>query len=123
MLETYKNTYLDFIQTQKKLKNLQENLENNNREVELLTFQLHELDDAAIKQGEEEELKKEADVLSNVQELKEGTYSSYWALYGDNQSIVVMGIKKDLLQLEKGTEFLRFPQICIRKRIPQLVVS
>ena len=88
LLETYKNTYLDFIQTQKKLKNLQENLENNNREVELLTFQLHELDDAAIKQGEEEELKKEADVLSNVQELKEGTYSSYWALYGDNQSIV-----------------------------------
>ena len=28
------------------------------------------------------------DILSNVQELKEGSYSSYYALYGDNQSIV-----------------------------------
>ena len=36
----------------------------------------------------EQVLKEELDILSNVQELKEGSYSSYYALYGDNQSIV-----------------------------------
>ena len=34
------------------------------------------------------EIKDELNILSNVQELKEGTYGAYYALYGDNQSIV-----------------------------------
>ena len=62
--------------------------ENNQREIEFLEFQLKELDDAAVKQNEEEELNEELNVLSNVQELKEGSYSASWALSGDNDSIV-----------------------------------
>ncbi|MBQ9150277.1 DNA repair protein RecN [bacterium] len=88
LLKNYKENYLDFKEIEKKLNSLKENLQNNEREIEFLTFQLRELDDAAIKENEEEELKEELDILSNVQELKEGSYSSYYALYGDNQSIV-----------------------------------
>lgn len=88
LLNTHKNTYNEYKETEKKLNVLKENLENNEREIEFLNFQLKELDDAAVKQGEEEELNQESDILSNVQELKEGTYSAYWALYGDSQSIV-----------------------------------
>ena len=88
LLKNYKENYFDFKNIEKKLNALKENLQNNEREIEFLQFQLRELDDAAIKENEEEELKEELDILSNVQELKEGAYSSYYALYGDNQSIV-----------------------------------
>ena len=88
ILKTYKETFLEFKEVEKKLKNLKENFENNEKEIEFLEFQLKELDDAAVKENEEEEIKQELDILSNVQELKEGTYGAFWALYGDNQSIV-----------------------------------
>jgi len=88
ILKTYKETFSEFKEIEKKLKLLKENCENNEKEIEFLEFQLKELDDAAVKTNEEDEIKEELDVLSNVQELKEGTYGSFWALYGDNQSIV-----------------------------------
>ena len=88
LLKNYKETFLEFKTVEKKLNVLKENFQNNEKEIEFLRFQLKELDDAAVKENEEEELKEELDILSNVQELKEGSYSSYYALYGDNQSIV-----------------------------------
>ena len=103
LLETYKRTFIQYRETYKKLNTLKENLEDNTREIELLTFQLNELDNAAIKQGEEEELKQEAGILSNIQELKEGSYSCYWALYGDNQSIIE-GLSKIKYELQNLSE-------------------
>ncbi len=88
LLKSHKETYAEFKITEKKLNELKENLQNNEKEIEFLQFQLKELDDAAVKENEEEELKEELNILSNVQELKEGSYSAYYALYGDNQSIV-----------------------------------
>ena len=86
--ENYKENYLEFKEIERKLENLKNNLADNEKEIEFLEFQLGELDDAAVKENEEEELKQELDVLSNVPELKEGSYSAYYALYGENQSIV-----------------------------------
>ena len=88
LLKTYKTTFLEFKDIEKRLQNLRENQANNEHEIEFLKFQLKELDDAAVKENEEEEIKEELSVLSNVQELKEGSYGAYYALYGDNQSIV-----------------------------------
>ena len=109
LLKNYKENYVEFKEIEKKLNLLKENLDNNEREIEFLQFQLRELDDAAVKENEEEELKAELDVLSNVQELKEGAYSSYYALYGDNQSIVeALGKIKytisSLAELDKNLE-------------------
>ena len=88
LLKNYKENYLEFREIERKLQNLKNNLAENEKEIEFLEFQLHELDEAAVRENEEEELNQELDVLSNVQELKEGSYSSYYALYGDNQSII-----------------------------------
>ena len=88
LLKSYKETYLEYKDLEKKLKLLKENFETNQKEIEFLEFQLKELDDAAIQENEEETLSCELDILSNAQELKENTYSAYYALYGDNSSIV-----------------------------------
>ncbi len=88
ILKSYKETYLDFKEVEKKLNYLKENLQNNQKEIDFLSFQLKELDDAEIKTNEEDEIKAELDILTNAQELKEKTYGAYWALYGDNQNII-----------------------------------
>lgn len=88
LLKNYKKSYIEYKELEKRINTLKENNENNLKEIEFLEFQLKELDDAAVKTNEEEELKAELDILSNAQELKEGTYSAYYALYGDNSSIV-----------------------------------
>ncbi len=107
LLKTYKDTFFEYREVEKKLNLLKENFENNEKEVDFLRFQLNELDEAAIYQGEEDELKEELNILSNIQELKEGSYSSYYALYGDNQSIIeAMGKIKytlsNLAELDKN---------------------
>ena len=109
LLKNYKENYSEFKDIEKKLNALKENLNDNEREIEFLQFQLKELDDASVKENEEEELKSELDILSNVQELKEGAYSSYYALYGDSQSIVeALGKIKytisSLAELDKNLE-------------------
>ncbi len=88
LLKNYKNSFTEYEEYKKKLENLKKNFEENEREIEFLRFQLKELDDAAIKENEEDEIKQELDILSNVQELKENTQNAYWALGGDNSSII-----------------------------------
>ena len=88
LLKTYKETFLQYRTNLKRLEELKQNSSELEREIEFLNFQLKELTDAAILDNEEDELKEKINVLANAQELKEGTYSAYYALYGDNQSIV-----------------------------------
>ncbi len=109
LLKNYKDTFLDFKEASKKFEFLKNNLENNQKEIEFLKFQLKELDDAQVKQNEEEEIKEQIEILSNAQNLKEGAYSAYYALCGDNQSIVeaLSKIKyelSNLSQIDKSLE-------------------
>lgn len=107
ILKNYRQNYLEYKQIEKKIEELKESSQNNDKEIEFLRFQLKELDEAAVKTNEEEELKEELEILSNAQELKEETYKAYYALYGDNQSIVeaLSKIKysiSNLAQLDKN---------------------
>lgn len=74
------------------LKNLLEKIKNeaneNKDRIEFLKFQINEIEEADIKENEEEELSNELEILSNIQELKELSYGSYWALGGEDNSIL-----------------------------------
>lgn len=73
-----------------KLKRRLHELEAKEREraskEELLTYQVQEIEAAALKEGEEEELTHEHDILSNVSRLMELGYEAYEVLYGDERS-------------------------------------
>ena len=53
-----------------------------------LKFQINEIEEAEIKEGEEEELNNELDVLSNLEELKELTFGAYYNLNNEDSSII-----------------------------------
>lgn len=68
-------------------------------QIEFLKFQINEIEEANIQSNnEDEELSNELEVLANAEKLKELTGSSYWAINGDDGSILeaLSKIKADL---------------------------
>ena len=92
---SYNSNLIEFEEKFKRfsyLKNLLEKIKNeaneNKDRIEFLKFQINEIEEADIKENEEEELNNELEILSNIQELKELSYGSYWALGGEDNSIL-----------------------------------
>jgi len=56
------------------------------RREEFLRFQLDEIKRAKLREGEEEELEREQNVLSSCEKLKAFSYEAYQALYGEDAS-------------------------------------
>lgn len=88
-LDAYKNLYSEYTGVCKKLDELNNKSKRDEQQVEFLKFQIDEIESAQIEDIEEDKkLEDELNVLANVEKLKELTYSSYWALYGDDGCIL-----------------------------------
>ena len=74
---------------------------------ELIKFQVQEIENAAIEDiNEYETLEKELDILANAQRLKELSYSSYSALYGEDENILdaLSNVKANISKLSSMDE-------------------
>ena len=74
-------------------------------QIEFLKFQINEIESAEIKsETEDEDLTRELEVLENAEKLKELTGTSYWALNGDEGSILE-GLNKIKANISKAAAF------------------
>ena len=88
-VEKFKNKYFEYLKQQRHLEELQSTVNSIQQQEEFLKFQIEEIENAQIEDINEcETLEKELEILSNVERLKELSFSSYWALYGDDKNIV-----------------------------------
>lgn len=88
-LNSYKEKFKEYQDLQSKLENLKNASDMTESQIEFLQFQINEIDSAGIKNpNEDEELNSELEVLENSEKLKELTGSSYWAINGDDGSII-----------------------------------
>ena len=88
-LSQYRDLYSQYTQVVKKLEELKNKSQLDEQQVEFLKFQIDEIESAQIEDLEEDKkLEEELNVLSNAEKLKEQTYSSYWALYGEDGCIL-----------------------------------
>lgn len=88
-LEKFKEDFKDFQHMKSQLENLKTASDVTENQIEFLKFQINEIDSAAIKSSsEDDELNQELEVLENAEKLKELTGSSYWAINGDDGSIM-----------------------------------
>ncbi|MDP8218498.1 MAG: DNA repair protein RecN [Candidatus Theseobacter exili] len=69
-----------FIEIDKKLKQLDDNNESNRREYELLTFQVHEIEQVNPQKGEDELLQQEHVMLSNAHRIQEVASNEFYEL-------------------------------------------
>ena len=88
-IELFKSKFDNHQQLKKRLDEAQNIVNTTQQQVEFLKFQIDEIERAEIEDTQEcEKLEKELDILSNIERLKELSFSSYWALYGDDANIV-----------------------------------
>lgn len=88
-LEKFREDFKDFQHMKSQLENLKTASDVTENQIEFLKFQINEIDSAAIKSSsEDDELNQELEVLENAEKLKELTGSSYWAINGDDGSIM-----------------------------------
>lgn len=88
-LEKFREDFKDFQHMKSQLENLKTASGVTENQIEFLKFQINEIDSAAIKSSsEDDELNQELEILENAEKLKELTGSSYWAINGDDGSIM-----------------------------------
>ena len=89
LLCSYKDTFDEYKNVLSRLQTVKDVSMKSQQQVEFLKFQIDEIEAAQIEDIEEDnKLENELNILSNVERLKELTYSAYWTLYGDDGCIL-----------------------------------
>jgi len=91
---------------QKEYNALQMDESEKARRLDTLEFQIRELEEAALRPGEEEELKERRTLLSNAGKLAERVNSAFAALYGDDDgmegAVSLVGLADDQVEYAAG---------------------
>lgn len=105
ILNKYKEKYKAYEELKKQLETAKNSANATESQIEFLKFQINEIEEANIQsETEDEELSKELEVLANAEKLKELTGSSYWAINGDDGSILE-ALAKIKMDISKAVDF------------------
>ncbi len=106
-VKIFSEKYNLYLSLQKKLEIARNTVNTSIQQEDFLKFQINEIESASIDDINEcENLNKELDILSHTEKLKELSYSSYWALYGDDNNIIsaLGNVKSNLSKLSSTDE-------------------
>lgn len=98
-LDEYKKMYTHYKELISELEELKNAADKTEEQLDFLRFQVDEIEGAELSDIEEDEkLNNELAVLENVEKLKELTGSAYWAISGDDGSVLdgLMQIKSNM---------------------------
>lgn len=88
-LKEYRSAYSEYKKLLNDLETAQNLANATDSQIDFLKFQINEIEQANIEDvNEEEELQNELSVLENAEKLQELTQGSYWALNGDEGSLI-----------------------------------
>lgn len=75
-LETYQSLFFKWQEARRQLKQLQAEISANREQEEFMRFQLQELSQAELSDGEQEQLEKEVSTMSHVEEIKQALFEA-----------------------------------------------
>ncbi|MEQ6376497.1 DNA repair protein RecN [Bacillaceae bacterium S4-13-58] len=87
LLTDFQKNYSQFEQVKKRLKELSQNEQEMAQRIDLLSFQLKELQEAHLEPGEDEALEEKRNDLLNFEKYYEALQQSYEALHGENRAL------------------------------------
>lgn len=104
-LTEYKELFSEYLTLLSELDRAKNSVEVTESQLDFLKFQINEIESAQIQsETEDEELSAELEVLENAEKLKELTGASYWALNGDEGS-VIEALNKIKANVSKAASF------------------
>ena len=87
-LALYSQAYNHYREANKQLALLKETIEKNNDNKDFMRFQLNELENMQIRDGELESIEQEVDLLGHAEEIKGALYDAYSNLSNDDSGVV-----------------------------------
>ncbi len=104
-LENYKTQFAQYQALLAQLEKAKNSADMTESQLEFLKFQIDEIESANIQsETEDDEISQELEVLENAEKLKELTGASYWALNGDDGSILD-GLNKIKQNVSKAASY------------------
>ncbi len=88
LLKEYQHAYHQYRQAEKALEDLKDQVKKNKEEEDYLRFQYDSLQEAALQEGEQEELESELDTLNHAEDIKSSLYKIHSLLSEDEKGIV-----------------------------------
>jgi len=104
-LDDYRNRFNIYRTALKSFEQLSDEASKSRTEYDYLTFQYTQLDEAKLKEGEQEELETEQEKLTHAEEIKTGLTHASLLLKGEGDS-VVRQLKDSLSAINRITRFL-----------------
>lgn len=89
-LDGYRALYRRYKETEKQLRLAREELERSKTEEDYLQFQWEQLDRAALRAGEQEELEQETETLNHAEDIKHALYQAEALLDEDERGVVAL---------------------------------
>ena len=99
ILDEYKKKFKEYTTIKSELEIAKNSANATESQIDFLKFQINEIEEAQIQnENEDNELEQELEILNNAEKLKELTGSAYWAINGDDGSIIesLAKIKSDI---------------------------
>lgn len=108
-VERFTQIYIDVQTLKQELEKIKKEITSKKQRVELLKFQIEEINNSKLKEGEEEELIEQRQILKNVLKLKELAESSFSILYEDKNSVhtnlsKLLNLLKELAKFDSKAE-------------------
>ena len=87
-LADYQHTFADYQAAERRLRQLEEDIERNRQNSDFLQFQYDELTNARLTEGEQEELEQKSDTMTHSEDIKTALYTADNALQAEGTGIV-----------------------------------
>ena len=105
LIDEYKFVYNNYRSLSGEFSELKEKADRNKADLEYFQFQLTQLEEAKLREGEQEELEKEQELLSHAGEIKLGLSNASNLLSSDSASVLLL-LREAKSALLKISEFL-----------------
>jgi DNA repair protein RecN (Recombination protein N) len=103
--DEYRKVYHNYRTLKKEYNDKKEKADRNQADLEYYRFQLDQLEEARLTEGEQDELEKEQELLSHAEEIKQGLTTASGLFSSDSNSILVM-LREAKLNFSKISDFL-----------------
>lgn len=105
----YRTAFKEFISVRRKLKSLNEDEETKERRLELLNYQINELESADIQPGERDKLTSRRNEIADLETIRSALMDAVYILGGDDEFGGITGYLNDITAKLRQSESLNEP--------------
>lgn len=120
-LSAYQKLYHDYRQVCRNLEDFIAQAEKSKQDEDYIRFQLEQLDEAGLKEGEQTALEQEAETLSHAEDIKAGLYRAAQLISGDEGG--ALPLAKECMQTLQGISHVYAPALEWTERLESCYIE